>query len=181
MPITIPVVYYSFDELAESVQEKVIANMSDINVDYDWWESVYEDAANIGIKITESDCYRNTIKGDLTLSITESTRAVLDNHGENTDTYKLAVRYTQLVNDAFKVWMAEQDTEGCEHWKEEAWMSEFVYSDEAEDLTNDYRKEMLEEYLSIYSLEYDYQTSEQQIINTILANDYLFRENGSLN
>ena len=35
---------YSFDELGEDAQEKAIENLYDLNIDYDWWEFVFEDA-----------------------------------------------------------------------------------------------------------------------------------------
>ncbi len=49
---------YEFDELSERAQEEAIEKLSDINVDYDWWKYVYEDAERIGLKINEFDLER---------------------------------------------------------------------------------------------------------------------------
>ena len=51
MARTIRTKVYLFSELSEKVKQKVINDNYDINVDYEWWESAYEDAANIGLKI----------------------------------------------------------------------------------------------------------------------------------
>ena len=50
---------YKFDELDESTKQAAIEKLWDINVDYEWWEFTYEDAANIGLKITEFDLDRH--------------------------------------------------------------------------------------------------------------------------
>lgn len=38
---------YSFDELTPEAQNKAIENLSNINTDYDWWDSTYEDFARL--------------------------------------------------------------------------------------------------------------------------------------
>ena len=40
---------YEFDELSESAQDKAIDNIRTINNDYEWWDSIYEDAKDAGI------------------------------------------------------------------------------------------------------------------------------------
>ena len=40
------------EKLSDKAKQKAIEKFYDINVDYDWWDSVYEDAKNIGLKIT---------------------------------------------------------------------------------------------------------------------------------
>ena len=54
MARTIRTKVYLFSELSDQAKQKVIEDNYDINVDYEWWESAYEDAANIGLKITGS-------------------------------------------------------------------------------------------------------------------------------
>ena len=38
---TIETVVYDFDELSDEAKQKAINNLSDINVDYGWWEFQY--------------------------------------------------------------------------------------------------------------------------------------------
>ena len=60
---------YSFNELSEEAQQKAIENLSDINVNFDWWNFTYEDAKNIGLKITSFDLDRRRhAKGQFLLS-----------------------------------------------------------------------------------------------------------------
>lgn len=48
---------YKFEELDENLQQKILEKNSDINVDYDWWDYIYEDindvAEILGINIKQ--------------------------------------------------------------------------------------------------------------------------------
>ena len=46
---------YSIDELSTEAREKALQKLGDINVSYDWWESVYSDASNVGLSISGFD------------------------------------------------------------------------------------------------------------------------------
>ena len=179
MTTTKAITLYNFDELSESAQDKVVENMWEINVDYDWWEFVYYDAESIGIKIKEFDLYRGTIKGDLWADLLNSINSVLSEHGESTDTYSVAKSYLEDYEEEYKKWIANQEKEGCEDWSEDDWYNEFKYSEEVDNLALDYRKDMLETYRVMLNKEYDYLTSKEAIVETILANEYNFTEDGS--
>ena len=56
---------YSFSELSDSSKQKAIEDNRYISVKENWWENVYEDANNIGLKITSFDDYRGEIEGEL--------------------------------------------------------------------------------------------------------------------
>ena len=58
---TLTINLYQFSELSDEAKEKAISNLSDINVDFDWWTNTYEDAARIGLKITSFDLDRNCV------------------------------------------------------------------------------------------------------------------------
>ena len=52
---------YKFDELPGDIQEKVINKMADINVsDSFWYESVYDDAENIGVNLSNQQRKQRT-------------------------------------------------------------------------------------------------------------------------
>ena len=69
MARTIRTKVYLFSELSDQAKQKVIEDNYDINVDYEWWESAYEDAANIGLKITGFDIDRGSYcNGEFTIS-----------------------------------------------------------------------------------------------------------------
>lgn len=136
---------YKFDELSDEAKGKVIDDFSDINTEFEWWESVYFDAEEIGLKITEFDMWRSRIAGDLTIPASDVAERILENHGKETRTYKIAQKYRQNPT--------------------EYGAGSFLY-------------DLLHEYLSILQKEWDYQTSEEAIIETIKANEYEFFANG---
>jgi len=174
-----PVTLYSFTELSDDAKEKALENMGLCNVDYGWWETVYEDAKSLGIIITESDVYRSTIDGRLELSLIDSCKIVRKNHGKHCGTFKTAKQYLSEYCTAFVEWLSYQDTEDEEDWTRLDWFKDFEWSEEAEDITRNYRMAMLEEYIVLLREEYEYLTSEKAIIETIMANEYLFDESGN--
>ena len=179
MPTTVQITVYNFDELSQKAQEKVIERLWDFNVDHDWWDSIYEDAKEIGLEITEFDTYRKTISGKLNEFLLDSCKAVRKNHSVNCDTFKTAKNYLLVYITVFNKWRRVEENE-YDHWKWVDWLAEFKYSGEAQEIEDNYRKALLEDYLSILYKEYDYQTSREQIIESIRANDYNFTLDGSI-
>jgi len=74
---TIRTKIYSFNELSKEAQNVAIDKMRYINVDDNWWLSTYEDAENIGLKITSFDIERNEIEGCFNLSACEVMQTML--------------------------------------------------------------------------------------------------------
>lgn len=58
---TIRIKVYKFDQLDERAKQIAIDGMRDINVDYDWWDSVYEDFSmlceKIGLTVDQKKTY----------------------------------------------------------------------------------------------------------------------------
>lgn len=91
---TITVNLYEFDELSEESQQKAIENLYDINVDYDWWDSTYDDAKNVHLKITGFNLDRaNYCNAEYIYSASDTKKAILENHGKNCETYKTVKKY----------------------------------------------------------------------------------------
>lgn len=174
---------YKFDELDERAQEKALQSLWDLNVDHDWWDSTYDDAASIGLKITGFDFgHRNTISGELTDYMLDSCKLIRKNHGRECETFKTAKAYLDEYIAAFVKWReAEQssgDQDDFEDWKPADFLEEFKWTDEAWEIEKEYQKALLEDYLSMLRREYDHLTSEENIKESIRANDYLFTEDG---
>jgi hypothetical protein len=183
MPITRTTVeiLYTFDELSDEGKQKAVEKLWDLNIDYDWWESTYEDAARIGVKIGGFDIgYRNEISGYVTQSLLDCCKLIRKEHGKSCDTFETAAEYLETYIQAFKEWLPEQDQEDLEHWKNVDWLKEFGYSDEADEVTADFQKTILEDHLFILRREYDYLTGQEAIIESIQANEYMFTEDGAL-
>ena len=166
---------YSFDELSEDAKKKAIENLYDINVDSEWWESTYDDSANVGINITGFDTgRRNDITGNLTMSMCEVCHKLIAEHGEDCETYKTAKDYLNQW-DA----LVEKHSDGITKDKVSEY-NEYDFDVEADNLEDDFRKAILEDYLIILRNEYEYLTSDEAIIETIQLNEYTFTENGKI-
>lgn len=160
---------YSFSELTEKAQDKAIDNLYELNIEMEWWNYTYEDAERAGFKITEFDIDRgNMIRGELAMSVLDSIKAVMEDHGKESDTYKTAESFLARA----ELLEAQEDDDNCGTYDANDYTMD--------DLTEEYTRAMLEEYLSILRKEYEYQASREQIIETIEANNYEFDENGKL-
>lgn len=157
---------YTFDELSDDAKKRAISKLSNINVDYDWWESTYEDAAQIGLKIKGFGLTHAI--GEFTLSAAEVMANIFANHGEGCETYKTAKAFEAEWQPLFDDYMDD--------------LSDKYESQEAEDDLSDMEANFLDSLLEDYAItlqkEYEYLQGEEAIIETIVANEYEFTEEG---
>lgn len=158
---------YHYDELSESAKEKVLEHLSDINVDYDWWDSIEDDAEQIGLDITEFDLYHRTIKGKFLISAEDVANTIIKNHGDKTETYKTASAYLDDLSRLRKDCNNEKDL-----------MDGLDDEPDTEELDKEFLHSLLQDYLIMLQKDYDYLTSKEAIIETVNANEYEFREDG---
>lgn len=165
---------YEFSELSETAKEKALQNLSDINVDFDWWESVYSDAEeSAGLRLTGFDIERGDCTGELLCGMMESIKLIKANHGESCDTYNLAIEYENKYSKLFAKYEEPERKSICI-----AEGNEYDFANELDELETEYKDELCTEYLSILRHEYEYQTTEEAIVETIEANEYEFNING---
>ena len=156
---------YQFSELSEDAKEKAIQKLSDINTDFDWWSSTYEDAKRIGLKITFFDLDRNRYaKGYFIDNATNCAESILQEHGKDCETYKTA---KEFLNDLDELTGKFENIEDCPE-------------DDIEDIENEFLKSLCEDYSILLQNECEYLESEEAIIETIQANEYDFDEDGNL-
>ena len=161
---------YQFDELSEEAQQNAINQFIDINVDSSWWESTYEDAEHIGLKITGFDLDRNKhATGEFNLSANEVAQNIFNEHGKDCGTFKVATDFMESWEPLFNEYVREDYTDDRFHELEN-----LLLEMEEEFLSN-----MLEEYATILQNEFEYLTSETTIQDTILANEYEFTKDGN--
>ncbi len=173
--ITFTTTVYTFDELSDRAKENAVSRLCDINVDYEWWDCTYEDAARVGLKITGFDVGRgNSITGDFTESADECAEMILVDHGEGCETFKTASAYLASRGELVSRFSDGVDTDAV------AEGNEYDFDCECDELDREFKRDLLEDYLSILRNEYEYLTSEEAIIETILANEYEFDEDGML-
>ena len=165
---TIEINLYKFSELSEDAKQNAINKLSNINVEFDWWQSTYEDAARIGLKLTAFDLDRNrNAKGEFITSAFEVAEKILSDHGEDCETYKTAINYKK---EFLEIDNSEPKTSEAENEKQ----------DNIDYLNEEFLKNILEDYSIILQKECEYLQSETSIIETIEANDYDFTEDGEL-
>jgi len=167
---TIRTKVYQFSELSEQAKQKAIEWGYDLNVSYGWWESVYEDAEQIGLKITGFDIDRASYcQGDFTLSANEVAQNIFNNHGEHCETYKTAESFMNDWQPLFNNYMDEAHADYESSESESKLM----------DLEEGFKNSLCEDYRIMLSKEYDYLTSEAAIIETIESNEYEFKADGT--
>lgn len=159
---TISISIYKFDELSKEAQEKAIEKLWDINVyGHPWWQFVYEDAEMIGLKITDFD--EHECNGRFIEGAEETALLIKENHGHSCKTYKTAAEY--LKKRAIEIVRSKLKGEEPEECLEE--------------LDNEFLCLLLEDYRIILKNEYEHLISRESVIETILANEYEFTEDGT--
>lgn len=161
---------YQFEELSEEAKQKAVTTLYDINVGHHWWDCTYEDAANIGLKITGFGLDRDRhAEGEFILSACEVAQNIFNNHGETCDTFKTATDFMQNWQPVFNEYMDENSGHYESHDHEQTML----------ELEAEFLKYLLEDYSIILQNESEYLMSDEAIIETIHANEYEFDEDGN--
>lgn len=162
---TVRIKIYEFNELNEVAKKAAIKWFQSIggNVAENWWESVYEDAANIGLVISSSDINKGICEGSFSVSADETAHNIEYNHGVICETYTTAIGYI----------------------REKKKMIERGYSRSKIDeniilLDENFLHSLLHDYRVILTQEYDYKTSEEGIIESIVSGEYEFTKEGKI-
>lgn len=166
---TIETKAYTFSELSEDAKQKAIESLYDINVNYEWWEFIYEDAERVGLRITGFDLDRGLhASGGLTLSALEVAQNILNEHGEKCETYKIAQDFLHEHAPIFSDYMNEES----KNYESKELEDDMTY------LEDEFTKDLLNGYASMLQREFEHLTSEEVIAQTIEANGYEFTEDG---
>jgi len=162
---------YSFDELSPGAQERAIEKLWDINIAFgDWWRWAYDDAKDVGVKLTEFDLSYHYCRGEFIESARYTAHQIIQEHGAACETWQTANRFLSELKRFLET--AETDKYGeLVHLRDEQ---------KVEEMELEFLRSILEDYRILLQKEFDYQTSEEAIIETIQANDYEFTEDGEL-
>jgi len=155
----ISVEVFNYDQLSDAAKERARQWYSEASCHDEWWDCIYEDAANIGLKLSGFDLDRNRhAEGKFTLDAITVARNIYENHGSICETFKTA--------KAFVI-----DMEGLDKTSDE-------YEDIARDKEQHFLQALLEDYSVMLQLEADYRQSREHLQEMIEANGYTFTENG---
>jgi len=164
---TIRTKVYQFSELSKAAKLKAIDVMSEVNVGFDWWLPTYEDAEQIGLKLTgfdmDSASFFSNLQGEFTLSAHEVAANIIRDHGEQCDTNKTAQSFLDTVNE---IQGKYPEFEGQN------------YEDEMIQSEENFLCELLIDYTKMLQENYEYLCSNEAIIETIEANEYEFTKDG---
>ena len=154
---------FQFEELDSQTQEKVIENNRTINVDKDfWWQDELHIYKNeLDIIVSEFDIYRRTMNICIEDSF-ETAQKIVNFYGKESSIVKTAEIF---LKDRISVYKNYEDD-----WYE--------LEEQLEYLEEEFRREIAEEILSMLTSQYEYQTSDDAIKETIIANEYEFQEDG---
>jgi len=166
MPKTITKTVYEYDELpTEKAKERALNWYLEGAFDNEWWQSTYDDAAHVGIRITSFDLDRNKrAEGDFINHADACAEKILEEHGETCGSYKTAKDYLAKVKAIVDGMPDSDDFSETE--------------DELEELASEFLRAILEEYASMLQKEADYMSSREYLEEGIRANEYTFDKNG---
>ena len=150
---------YNFDELSPEIQDRLVCEHRYVHVDYfDWYHSVYDDAKEIGLRITAFDLDRQHIEGDLFFDGFDVAQKIILNHGEHCETHKLSVQFLSDYKN-----LPDDD--------------DFEYL--ANELEEEFLKSLLEEYLVILRHDFEYHTSDEAVLDYLKNSDCVYDINGN--
>lgn len=161
----VTVTAYTFDELSDKAKDKARQWMRE-GIDVDWWsDQVTEDAAQVGIKIESFDVGRAQ---ECELSFKDSAhltaKAIMENHGDACDTTFAAAEYLKENGESQRLYDSGLEQDG---------------DDKLQDAEETFAKALSAAYLTMLREAYEYAYSDEAVDETILANEYLFTEDGS--
>ena len=168
----VEITLYKFSELTEEAKENAVEKLRDINVHQDWHECIYEDAKEIGCRITGFDLDRGRhCSIQLHDDIEAIANKILLTHGEMCDTYKEAENYLQERNNLIDA--APKDENGD-------FEDDYTLDKELDYLDKEFKKELESCYASILQNAYEYLWTDEAVIEAIEANEYDFTEDGEI-
>ena len=154
---------FELNELSDKAREKAIQYIIDTSGYDDWWDDIFENAKNIGLKIEEFDFYGKNIKGCLIEDACGCAHLIIDNHDKLCKTYQTAKNFIKEYNDGL---VTEEE--------------ERIIDGKLEQCKDLFKHALLEDFLAILHKEYEYITSEECAVDTIETNDYEFLADGTI-
>ena len=161
---TIEIKVYKFEELDKQTREKVIDNYRNINVeDFQWYDWIKDDFNRLGLEIQEFDLGRRNYAKIYIENFEDTSKNIIEEFGDSVLIKQTAKNY---INEYEKIQANFKEDEDIER--------------EVELLDEQYEKEYSEDILSYLRSNYDWETSDEAIYQTIEANDYDFTTEGKI-
>lgn len=188
---------YAFDELSDEAKKKALENSRSINIDYDWWRFIYDDAIEIG-KILGIDIDEIYFSGFASQGngacfeghysyAKESVKKIKSYAPKDDELHRIASELQRIQKLAFYSITARVKQSG--HYVHERCtdidvdMAEsigFEKFEEYQTVVADTLRDFMQWIYRILEKEYDYQTSDEAIIEMFQANEYEFMAGGKM-
>lgn len=197
---TIRTKVYQFSELSESAKEKALDVMRDINTDFEWWESTYEDFKNLaeyfGIEVDTRKTYfsgfchqgqGSSFTADIDISkmldcVKNETwkeyapKEKLSFYSVTPKMYRvinLISAYVEPTNRASSIKVI------CNTEAGESYPNIFAALESLEELITDVCETLNDWFFNQLEKEFDYLQSDESVKETIEANEYEFKADGT--
>lgn len=188
---------YKFEELSDAAKKKAIEHWNEHGLDYEWWDAVYEDAKEIGklMGITITDIYFSGFSSQGDGACFEgsyeyakgSIKAVKDYAPKDENLHSIVRDLQNIQRRSFYGLSASVKQSG--HYSHEYCTDISVYDNrdnapyEVDSQTEEALADTLRDFMRwIYrqlEKEYDWLTSDEQVSETLVANEYEFDEHGN--
>jgi hypothetical protein len=167
---TITTKVYQFSELSDAAKENARDWWHQCAIHLEWWNSTYDDAKRIGLKITgfELDCNRQAA-GKFISGAEECAWKIEKEHGEQCETFKTAQAFLKERDAIVQAAPRDEVGEPVSEWE----LDEKLNECEAEFL-----KSILEDYSIMLQNESEYLVSNEAVDESITDNEYTFTESG---
>lgn len=160
---------YTYDELDDKAKERA-RDWYRAGIDHEWWETIYSDAEEIGLKITAFDCQRYA-HGHFLESAQKTAHKIEKEHGETAPTFKTAKGYLKQRDEIIDTAPKTEDGD---------FKDEYALDQALDELDREFLRSLLEDYRVTLDQEWDYINSDEQVEEGIIANGYEFTEHGKV-
>lgn len=163
---------FTFDELTDKAKETAREWFRTDYPEYEWWDGVYMDADNIGLKIKEFDIDRGAhVEAVFIESAEETAHKIEKEHGETCETFTDAKNYLKERDALLEA--APRDEGGD-------FVDEYELDNQLDALDVEFLRTLQEDYRIMLQKEYEYLLSDESIDENIRINEYEFLENGEV-
>jgi len=169
---TIETTVFELNELTDKAKDKAREWYREGALQDEWWESIYDDAKTIGLKITGFDTDRNRhATGEFIESAYFCAQRIINEHGDTCETFKTATSWLgELEKLNAKIEAVDGDDETNVEWE--------LWQDKRGMLCDEFLKSILEDYAIMLQNGMEYQLADEEVDEMILANGYTFTESG---
>ena len=153
---------FKFSELSDEAKEVARNCYRDASYD-EWWDSVYEDAAQAGLRITGFDLqHGRSASGRFIEDAETAAQKIIADHGDQCDTYKTASAYLADRKKLQKLLRRDPDE----------------LESQLDELEAEFLRDLLHDYANSLQREWDYRNSDENVDENIEYNEYTFTEEG---